>query len=61
MQVLVGLNRGGVIAVFPERPYRPLRWLYSCAVRPAMSCILWAITFEPVSLTKRWMWLDVTI
>jgi hypothetical protein len=31
-----------------------LRWLYSCPVRPAISCILQAITFGPVSLIRRW-------
>jgi hypothetical protein len=41
MQVLVDLDGGGVITIFPERTLRcPLRWLYSCAVRPAISCIL---------------------
>jgi len=53
MQILVGFNGGGVITIFPKRPCRFLRWLYSCAVRTAMSCILSAITFEPVSFTKR--------
>jgi hypothetical protein len=55
MQMLVGFDGGGVIAVLPERSMPVLRWLYSCAVRPAMSCMLSAMAFDPVSLTSRWL------
>ena len=40
MQVLIGFDSGSVIAIFQNAPCLPLRWLYSCAVRPAMSCML---------------------
>jgi len=52
------LIRGGV-TVFQNAPCHPLRWLYSCMVRPVINCMLWA-TFGPVFLIKRWMWLDLT-
>jgi hypothetical protein len=40
-------------------PRRPLRWLYSCAVRAATSRMLWAMIPSPVSRTRRWTSLDV--
>jgi hypothetical protein len=43
----------------PNATCLPFRGLYSWALRPAMSCMLSAMTFAPVSSTSRWMWLDV--
>ena len=40
MQVLVDLDGGGVITVFPERTLRTPALVVPCAVRPAMSCML---------------------
>ena len=53
MQVVVGSLRWRDSDPPRTLPAYPLRWLYSWAVRPAMSCMLSAITFGPVSLTSK--------
>ncbi len=55
------LNSGGVISVLPEGALAPFSLVYAWPVRPAMSCMLSAISSRPRSPTRRWMWLDVTM
>jgi hypothetical protein len=49
MQMIIGLDSRSS----QNAPWRFLRRLYSCAVRPAINRMLWAMTSPPASFTKR--------